>query len=354
MVLRGTAAEALLADLGARTARTGWRLGREVSTDTYRLIPPAEARKGLADHSLRWATSKTGDASVLIKHKDSGQIAHHGKLVKDVASPAKLLGPAAWQAMAMATQQHYLVEINAKLASVDRKLDELLARTDDHDLGKLDTVLQDVRITRRRMEAGHAVSPGMVEALHRHVRTGADVVHALRRRVARALEAYRSGAGTETDVEEAWLLFVSATVALINVSQLLTELPYEHAGTLEAVSGEEQHRVSETLAAVRETAREVRWLGYVWSARWSDYDAAKPSRRSIALKSTTYRLYPAVADVIRWRRLKPATGRLGDELVRQARVLGAAPPVPEALLCRRLEDGSVAIRAQLPSVEPAQ
>jgi hypothetical protein len=87
---------------------------------TFRLVPSEQASKGLADGSLRWATGKKGDASVLIKDKATGRIAGHGQLQKARPSPAKVLGPAAWEAMAMATQQHYLVEINDKLQCIER------------------------------------------------------------------------------------------------------------------------------------------------------------------------------------------------------------------------------------------
>ena len=52
-------------------------------------------------------------------------------------SPAEVLGPAAWQAMALATQQHYLAEISAKLDGIQQGIDELKKLHTDDRIGSL-------------------------------------------------------------------------------------------------------------------------------------------------------------------------------------------------------------------------
>ena len=51
-----------------------------------------------------------------------------------------VLGPAAWQAMAMATQQHYLAEISEKLEGIQQGVDELKELHSDDRIGKLKTI----------------------------------------------------------------------------------------------------------------------------------------------------------------------------------------------------------------------
>src|SRR4051794_16603249 len=105
--------EALVAATGA-----GLRHMRREPT-LYRLVPSDATRRGLADGTLRWADPTNGDASILIKDVAGGTVVGHGELQRVKPGPGSLIGPAAWQAMALATQQHYLAEINEKLAGID-------------------------------------------------------------------------------------------------------------------------------------------------------------------------------------------------------------------------------------------
>jgi hypothetical protein len=71
---------------------------------------------------------------VLVKNAKSGRIAGNADLKR--VKP-NLIGPAVWQAMAVATQQHYLVEIFGKLEGIKAGVHEILARLDDEIDGRL-------------------------------------------------------------------------------------------------------------------------------------------------------------------------------------------------------------------------
>ena len=118
----------------AGKALLGNRKAQEQGTQLYRLVPRKELAEGLQNGALRMGVPrKGGDATALVKTVTTGRTAGHADLVKAEGVRAKpsamrALGPVAWQAMAMATQQHYLVEINDKLAGVAKGVDEVLAR----------------------------------------------------------------------------------------------------------------------------------------------------------------------------------------------------------------------------------
>jgi hypothetical protein len=150
VTLRAEAARDLRDTLGGALVKSA-KAGRRAAETTYRLVPSQQASQGLADGTLRWATASSGDAAVLIKETATGRIAGHGQLQRVKPSPAKLLGPAAWEAMAMATQQHYLVEINDKLQSIEKGVDEALSRMDDDKRGTLRQVRGTFRCHRAQL-----------------------------------------------------------------------------------------------------------------------------------------------------------------------------------------------------------
>jgi hypothetical protein len=95
--------------------------------------------RGLKDNALRFANPKRGEVSVLIKEVKSRRIAIKADL-KPRPSPVEVLGPAAFQVMALATRQHYLAETSAKLEGIYQSVDEIKALHNDKSVGVLNQV----------------------------------------------------------------------------------------------------------------------------------------------------------------------------------------------------------------------
>jgi hypothetical protein len=98
LTLSGGAARNARDALGTALIETATMGRRAAAETTYRLVASEQAAKGLADGSLLWANASKGDASVLIKNTATGRIADRGELHRVRPSPAKVLGPAVWEA----------------------------------------------------------------------------------------------------------------------------------------------------------------------------------------------------------------------------------------------------------------
>ncbi len=151
---------------------------------------------------------------MLIKDKATGRIAGQGRLQKVKAGPAKILGPAAWEAMAMATQQHYLVEINDKLETIERGVDEVLSRMDDDKLGTLEHASRLARASLDTLDHGRTLSPNRIEDVRNAAQKADEAWHQLHRRATRTIAEYQRGDRGAEDVEQSWALLLKATQAL--------------------------------------------------------------------------------------------------------------------------------------------
>jgi hypothetical protein len=133
----------------------------------------------------------------------------------------KLIGPAAWQAMAMATQQHYLVEISGKLSAMDGKLDELIARDEDVKVSSAHKARALAAAVQTTLSSGGAVTPQRREELGVLLRRIDDDWRELWVRTDRLLKAYQAeGSGQEDAlrVDVAWSQLLRATQALAETS----------------------------------------------------------------------------------------------------------------------------------------
>ena len=115
-----------------------------MTDETYRIVLDPAQQKALRDGTQRFAKPGKGDASLRLKDVMTGGSMPEARLEKvgesaKIATPSvtKVLGPVAWEAMAMATQQHYLVEISDKLEGIASGIEELLERDDDDKRGTL-------------------------------------------------------------------------------------------------------------------------------------------------------------------------------------------------------------------------
>jgi hypothetical protein len=82
--------------------------------------------------------------------------------------------------MAMATQQHYLVEISDKLEGIASGIEELLERDDDDKRGTLVHVENTVARSRERLEAHGSLSASRIQELRDGARDAGRVWHQLR------------------------------------------------------------------------------------------------------------------------------------------------------------------------------
>ena len=338
VTLTGGAAQDVRDTLGTAIVESARVGGNAISAmeSTYRLVPSEKTAQGLADGSLRWATAKKGDASVLVKNKETGRIAGNGDLLKVRPSPAKILGPAAWEAMAMATQQHYLVEINEKFEEVRKGVDEVLSRMDDDKLGTLSKVRKGVESSRERIAGGKGLSDARLEELHDDAQRANEVWHQLRTRMGRQLDEYRRGKATADDIERSWALMLHATQVLGESSALLTALPYDTVEALEEATSEERERVMHALDSVRELAGELHGEHLTWAALnadWHSRHTRNPARKAIR------KVRGSALD-------KPDQGPIDHTTAWRASQIAAPLPAPAALLVTVHEDGTVEVAAE--------
>lgn len=147
--------------LGAGDARGLPHQPQSSTARDVQLVQSEELQRGIRSGTLRKASSAQGATSVLIKDSATGRIAGHSQLKKVAPKPASLLGPAAWQALAMATQQHYLVETTAKLDVLRKGIDEALARMDDDRIGKLNHISEKAADARAELAISGAADPAV-------------------------------------------------------------------------------------------------------------------------------------------------------------------------------------------------
>jgi hypothetical protein len=307
------------------------QLGHRGAGTTYRLVPSEAAKRGLADGSLRWATPSNGDASVLIKNASTGHVAGHGELRAVTLSPASMIGPAAWQAMAMATQQHYLVEINAKLRAIEGQVNQLLERDEDRRLAVLDQALDYARSSQARLEAGERLSTRRIETLHDGARDAETAWREIHRHATRTVREYADGAASAAQVEDAWMSLLYATQAVTESSAILTRVPYDSLDELESVRSEEAERFGRVVDRVRALAASLHAAHLEWSSRTGDYQRQRTRNPALLAKQVATRNRPS----------KPAQESLNPTTAWRVSRLALPPQPPPAMLLTVGEDGSV-------------
>lgn len=221
----------------------------------FLVAPSPEVSKQLADGSLRWANSRKSDASVLIKHPDNGRIAAQGHLVR--SNLTKVLGPAAWQAMAMATQQHYLVSIDNKLAGLKGSLDELRAENEDERLGPLDSAARTASRVLQSVSEQRRVSGSSVAQLVGATQEADERFHQLLRQAQRHADNFARDEGEPGEAERAWAELLYALQVLSQCSLALVSLPHANVEELEAVGDEERRRIQDAVERTLTLAGEL-------------------------------------------------------------------------------------------------
>jgi hypothetical protein len=338
--LTGRAAEEVRTDLLDPARRA-----KQLTGDVVRIALSPDQQKALKEGTQVFKTPGKGNATVRLMDEATGKSVKEASLERVdpktlVAKPSvtKVLGPVAWEAMAMATQQHYLVEIDNKLEGIAKGIDEVFAREDDRTLAVFREVRDIVRDSRERFDAGDELSSARVQELHRLAGDARREWHVLNQRTRRLLAEYKNGDTEPEKVQEAWELLWAATEVLVEVSSLLTSLPCASIEDLLAASREEHDRVVDAVDDIRELAADMHAAHLQWRSdrlQWQLYG----SRNPITTRIRAIRKQPVLT--------KPAQQDFGYDLARQLRELITPVAEPEAMLITVNADGTVDVVTEL-------
>jgi hypothetical protein len=344
LALRGTLAEPVKKKMLARKVAGA-------TEDTYRVVVSSEQAKALREGTQVWAKPGKGDVSLRLRDAATGKPMPEARLQKvgdsaKLARPSvtKVLGPAAWEAMAMATQQHYLVEINDKLEGIATNVDEVLQRLDDDKRGALSHVAKTVEDSRARLADHGALSSGRVDELRDATRDADRIWHQLRERFRRHLTGYGEGRTTREHVEQSWELLLCATRVLTESSVLLTALPLDTVEDLENTAFEERERVLDAINTLQELAYEFAAWHLEFQKQWFQWDTYG-SRNPVVRKYRRTRGLPAA--------VKPNSEVLAGAVAKQAAQLALPAAPPTALFITTHTNGEVSVMAEPAAVPGA-
>jgi hypothetical protein len=277
--LAGQDAAPLVDLVSAAAVEGGKALARAGGDPVYRLVPRKDIARGLKDGTLRYGASlKGGDATVLVKAKDTGKVVGHADLKRAGTSATKLLGPAAWQALALATQQHYLVEINSKLAGLEQGVSEVLAQLSDDKRGELEELRDVAKRTRDDLDRG---DPPTETALEQYLYRAGALANSLTLTSQRAAEAYATG---DRDAAHAAVEFSKAVLAmqtLAELSALIVALPVDSVGQLQHRLDQERARVAPRHERLRSISATLERAHCRWAMHHAIYEHKQPSNSAL-------------------------------------------------------------------------
>ena len=237
----------------------------------------------------------------------------------------------------MATQQHYLVEIDNKLRSIEKGVSDALAHMDADKRGTLAKVRKTALGSRERLSGGGTLSESRVRELQDGVQRADEVWHQLHDRMTTQLAEYRAGHRDRTpdEVERSWSLLLNATQVLAESSAVLTMLPYESVAALETVKSEEVERVLDAIDAIRVLAADLHDSHSHWAAAYAEWignRSRNPARNAVRAARRT-----GIA--------QPSQKPLDFTTAWGASQLAIPPRPPAALVVSVNEDGSVEVAA---------
>ncbi len=317
---------------------------KRASTGLYRLAPRAELAENLKNHGYRYAKPSSGDATQQVLDA-SGNFAGRADLKAVSPSLMKLVGPAAWQVMAMATQQHYLVEISGKLSAIDAKLDELIARDEDRMLSAFDKARELAANVEAALAAGEQPSANRVKELGDQMHRVDDDWRELLHRTRRLLQAYRSGDGkdqkakraTAAAVNASWSLLLRGTQALAEVSTAFAALPQTDQRAAETLRREETARITERLDDLTGLAGDV----FLAHAKWqAGHTVHELNRTNNPVERVRRKLSNSEL-----AKLEAGPGPLDGALADIAEQLSRQAAAPAAMLVDVRDDGTVLVSA---------
>ena len=341
-----SAARALLSVVGPAKGTGGSHAGEAI----YRLaVTDPALREGLANGTLRFATPSKGDASVLIKHVSNGRMAGSARLVGAGSTSGTAVGAAsagtavvAVGAVALAAAigmiLYQLKTINSKLDVIGGDLRRVLEHLELEQRSKLWELRDTSRAVLETLDAGGRVSHALAAELGDELRSIRPVWRHLFQRAATDIANYRAGVATvdHQSVTDSWMRLLAGTHVLAEAVQALTGLPRESEEELELVIVEQQQRLTERLAEVRQLAGELYAAHVYWREQQAGYDLAR-TLNPVKLASRTVRgSGPS----------KPRQSILNETDAWHCAQLAAPPPPPDAFLLNLTADGRVAVAVE--------
>jgi hypothetical protein len=145
-----------------------FRFGREMTTKTYRLVFSPTVTRALNKGTLELVPSAGELLPVVRKVGGSKKFLKLGRVVTTGGIRLANVAAASWQIASIATAQHYLAEINARLAGIERGIDDIRTWLEEEKKGELRAAVHLLR------EYYHAIARG---ELHEHER--AAIYHQL-------------------------------------------------------------------------------------------------------------------------------------------------------------------------------
>lgn len=355
MRLGGKAAEDLTETL-TRAGREVLGLTRGASPgDMFELVPPKELAKGLQDGTLRMATPRRGDASVLVKNVEDGRIAGKADLQNMKPTPAELIGPAAWQAMALATQQHYLAEIATKLEGIQHGVEEVLARLDDDRVGALNGISDTAAVAQTAARHGNRLSETRLLEVRHGAMKAKELWYQTALTAQRQLDQYGTGESAPDEVQQTFAILTHATQVLMQCSEALLAIPYDDASALETAVSEEQDRLQPILPEYLKLCEGLVAASEDWRQQHEDYQARLPTNTVQRWLHLNMRIERAEGEVRVSVPVKPAQKPLPPAQVEKLRELtGYAEEAQVRLLAEVNADGSVLVGPVMTDVEATQ
>jgi hypothetical protein len=356
--LRGEAARQVR-DVIGRATRDGLRIVRGARPDgVYEIVVPEHLAKGLTDKTLRFATPGSGDASVQIVHaKGSGGkgFAGRGDLREVKTTALDVFGPAAWQALALATQQHYLAEISAKLEGIQAGVDEVLARLDDKVIAALKDISESAAQARQALEREGKLSPRRLADLRDDAKEARRVWFETAETAGRQLDDYRAGKLGAERVEQSLATLMHATRVLAQCSDTIVAVGYSTADELQEVVADERDRIYPAIPQLLELCETAAAISDEWQARNDAYEALRPKNRiARRLPLPVVRLHQdeqATGLIVRHR---PRQQPLSDAAVERVRALAEGGSAAQRLVVEIAADGSVLVGPGTPALSSAE
>jgi hypothetical protein len=260
------------------------REAQQAGRELYRIVPGEELAAGLREGALRMGTArKGGDATVLVMDARTGDFVGQADLIraqdmKATSSPMRALGPVAWQAMAMATQQHYLVEINDKLADLSGGVDEILARQSDEKRSDVEELRDEADRVRHKIEQGRPVDPGQLE---HYLHNAGRVQRELALTAERAADNYLQGKVSAREAEDAFRLAMFAAQTLAELSGVLVSLPADSVEELQSRIDGEFARLEPRHELLRGIARTLNRAHRGWEMHTAIFENEKRPRARV-------------------------------------------------------------------------
>jgi len=273
----------------------------------------------------------------LVKDVKTGKIAGQQDLVKNGVKVTKVLGPAAWQAMALATQQHYLAEIDAKLETLQTRVDEVLAMQHDERAGTSEYLIANADAAREALNTRGDLRRDERDELRADANRAKEHWLKLRETAKRKIDEYETGAASSAEVEHAFGVLVQGTRALTRMSEVLAGLPHDTAEELEQTLDRESHRLEPVLPTMQELSGRL----VKASAKWDGDALVHFEHRSRGIAARGAR------KVLRKAPAKPKQNPVDSKFAwRCGLIASSAPPGPDALVLTTEADGSTTITVE--------